>query len=441
MKHRSWSILIVAPAAILANCARSGSPPTADRSLSPSCQAALAPGGHTEPIDRTIAALQEQARQSPRKREALEQLGYRFVTRARLANDPGAYTLVERVASCIDEQHPGDPASLLLRGHALHQLHRFSEAEAIARTLVTKREFVLDYALLGDVLMQQGRLTEAAAAYQKMIDLKPFYQSYTRAAHLRWLMGDLDGAIQLIHDAIASASPRDPEAIAWAYTRLALYELQRGDLNRATGAIDSALTFQPEYPAALLARGRVLLAQNRFSDAAAVLERAATRNPLPEYQWALSDALRRDGREQEAVSVERELMEHGAATDPRTVALFLATRRLDNQQALALSESELGVRRDVFTEDARAWALAAAGRLEEARDPMDRALSAQTNDARLFLHAGVIAASTGRRADARRWFTQAERFRSTLLPSELRILHAYQHASSPSPSPVSRRES
>ena len=69
-----------------------------------------------------------------------------------------------------------------IRGHALHQLHRFHEAEVIARTLVTKREFVLDYALLGDTLMEQGRLAEAATAYQKMIDLKPFYQSYTRAA-------------------------------------------------------------------------------------------------------------------------------------------------------------------------------------------------------------------------------------------------------------------
>ena len=111
------------------------------------------------------------------------------------------------VATCLEEQHPGDPAALLLRGHALHQLHRFHEAEAIARTLVTKREFVLDYALLGDALMEQGRLAEAAAAYQKMIDLKPFYQSYTRAAHLRWLTGDLDGAIELTHKAIATASP------------------------------------------------------------------------------------------------------------------------------------------------------------------------------------------------------------------------------------------
>src|SRR5262249_27169876 len=116
------------------------------------------------------------------------------------------------------------------------------------------RQFVLDYALLGDTLMEQGRLPEAAVAYQKMIDLKPFYQSYTRAAHLRWLNGDIEGAIELIQKAIAAASPRNPEAIAWAYTRLAGYQLQRGDLDRATVAVDSALSFQPDYSAALLTR-------------------------------------------------------------------------------------------------------------------------------------------------------------------------------------------
>ena len=85
------------------------------------------------------------------------------------------------------------------------------------------------------------------------------------------------------------------------------------------------------------------------------------------------------------------------------------------------------MRRDVFTEDARAWALAAAGRLDEARAAMDRALCQQhTKDARLFLHAGVIAASTGRRADARHWLAQADALRSTLLPSELDILHRHQ---------------
>ena len=131
---------------------------------------------------------------------------------------------------------------------------------------MTKREFVLDYALLGDALMEQGRLTEAATAYQKMIDLKPFYQSYTRAAHLRWLTGDLNGAIDLIHKAIDAASPRNPEALAWAYTRLAGYELQRGNVDQSMRAIDAALTVQPDYAAALLMRGRALLVLERSGD-------------------------------------------------------------------------------------------------------------------------------------------------------------------------------
>ena len=32
--------------------------------------------------------------------------------------------------------------------------------------------------------MEPGRLAEAADVYQKVIDLKPFYQSYTRAVSL-----------------------------------------------------------------------------------------------------------------------------------------------------------------------------------------------------------------------------------------------------------------
>ena len=166
------------------------------------------------------------------------------------ANDPGDYRLAESVATCLDEQHPGDPSALLLRGHALHQLHRFQEAEAIARTLVTKREFVLDYALLGDALMEQGRLAEAADRVPE--DDRP--QAVLSVVHARRSSALAHGRSgrreELIQKAIASASPRNPESIAWAYTRLAFYELQRGHLDqidaRATDA--SARPFSPTTP-------------------------------------------------------------------------------------------------------------------------------------------------------------------------------------------------
>ncbi len=423
MKHVTLSFLAAGLVGLSAGCQRAEPVNLAAQATSRACQIALAPGPERTDVDRKIAELQARIRQQPYdSRLALEQLGQQLVARARLTNDDGDYTLATNTAECLESRHPGDAAALLLRGHALHQLHRFREAEAAARLLVARRQYALDYGLLGDALMEQGRLMEAADAYQKMIDLKPFYQSYTRAAHLRWLKGDLEGAIDLIHKAIQAASPRDRESVAWAYTRLAAYELQRGQLESAERATEGALAYQPGYAPALLAQGRVLLARSRPVDAVATLQRAAAANPLPEYQWVLADALRLAGNESEARSVEHDLMASGARSDPRTLALFLATRGQGVDTALALTERELLQRADIFTHDARAWALAAAGRIDEAQAEMTRALAENTDDARLFLHAGLISASAGRPEDARRWLEKAHRLRTALLPSEIEML-------------------
>ena len=371
--------------------------------------------------DKDIATLQQDLRQR-RDPRAAEQLGYRFVARARLSNDPGDYVVAEQAADCLESITPSEPAALLLRGHVLHQLHRFSEAEAIARRLVAMREFVLDFGLLGDALMEQGRVAEAAEAYQKMIDLKPFYQSYTRASHLRWLKGDIQGAVQMMEAAVQAASPRDRESVAWAYARLGLYELQRGRLAEAARAADASLQFVPDYAAALLVRGRIQLAQRKTADAVLTLERAARVNPVPEYQWTLADALRLMNRTEDASAIEQQLIRDGASGDPRTLALFLSTRREHGDKAIDLARREMGERQDVFTLDAMAWALVSTGNVKEASTLMTRALAEGTEDGRLFLHAAMIAAADGRAGDAARYARKAHALRFTLLPSELGVL-------------------
>ena len=420
MKHSMFVVAgLVVSIGLSAACGRRGRAIVATSAATPdSCAAALAPAPEQSDRDRAIARAQLGARGPGETRAALEQLGFLYVARARVANDPGDYTLASLTAGCLESRYPGDAQALLLKGHVLHQLHRFSEAEQIARALVAKRTFVLDYGLLGDVLMEQGRLTEAADAYQKMLDLKPYYQSYTRAAHLRWLKGDLDGAIEAMRLATASASPRDPESSAWAWTRLALYELQAGRPGAASTAVEIALRYQPDYAAALLVQGRVLLAVNRRSDALEALRHAAQLNPLPEYQWTLADALRLEGLADEAHAVEQELMVRGGLSDPRTLAVYLATRHTDLPKAVALAEAELTTRADVFTLDAKAWALAASGRVAEADRIIARAVAEGTHDARLFLHAGVINAAAGRTREAEQWLKKAERLQAMLLPSE-----------------------
>jgi tetratricopeptide (TPR) repeat protein len=382
------------------------------------CTLALTPTSGTESIDGEIARLQQLAKKASDPSRPLEQLGWLFVKKARISYDSGYYKLAELCAACMESKQANSPEALLLHGHVLDSLHRFAEAEKLARDLVARRGFPFDYGLLGDTLMEQGQLHEAVAAYQKMVDLRPDLQSYTRAAHMRWLTGNLNGAIELMQLAATAGSPRDPESAAWANTRLALYEFQAGKFTKALASCNTALSFQNDYAAALLVRGRVLMARKKTAEAVEALERAASLNPLPEYQWNLADALRATGNVVAAQSIESEILQRGAANDPRTLALYLATRGEQLETALRLAENELRQRQDVFSHDALAWSLAAVGRNAEAQAQMKQALAEGTNDARLFFHAGVIAERSGRKQEAVRLFKDAAAIRQMLLPSE-----------------------
>jgi hypothetical protein len=85
----------------------------------------------------------------------------------------------------------------------------------------------------------------------------------------------------------------------------------------------------------------------------------------------------------------------------RGLSLYLSDHGLDPDRALRLATDELAVRADVYGHDALAWALLNAGRPADAEAPMRAALAAGTRDARLWYHAGLIAAANGRTADAR----------------------------------------
>ena len=375
--------------------------------------------------DKEISRLQQQIRNGRNLQLGLEQLGWAFVAKARESFDPGFYKLAEQCARSIEMRNPQSQEAMLLRAHVLQNLHRFKESETLARRLVQHRGLSFDYGLLGDALMEQGKLSDAVEAYQRMMNLKPDLRAYARAAHIRWLKGDLAGAIEAMQLAVSAASPSDAESAAWVNTRLAFYEFQAGHVAEAEQRCAFALSLQNNYAPTLLLKGKMLLAKNRLHEAVDALQAAAKLNPLPDYQWTLAEALRADGREKEASGIEVQFRKDGASSDPRTMALFLATRHENPATALRLARTELDSRSDVFTHDALAWSLAAAGNLAEAQSEMQRALAEGTEDARLFFHAAVIASRAGQAPDAERWLRKASELSQLLLPSERNEL---QHA-------------
>jgi tetratricopeptide (TPR) repeat protein len=378
----------------------------------------LAPQTGDGRLDREISRLQQQIRNGRNLQLGPEQLGWAFVAKARESFDPGFYIVAEQCARSIEKRNPQSQEAMLLRAHVLQNLHRFKESETLARRLVRERGLSFDYGLLGDALMEQGKLNDAVEAYQRMMNLKPDLHAYARAAHMRWLKGDLAGAIEAMQLAVSAASPLDPESAAWVNTHLASYKFQAGRFAEAEQQCTAALSFQSNYAPALLLQGKMQLARNRFREAVDVLQSAAKLNPLPEYQWALAEALRATGRRDEASANEAQLQQHGAASDPRTLAVFLGTRRESPETALRLARAELDSRSDVFTHDALAWSLAAAGNLADAHSQMQHALAEGTEDGRLFFHAGMIASKAGHVAEAERWLCKASDLSHMLLPSE-----------------------
>ena len=376
-------------------------------------------------IDREVARLQNKIRLKSSGTEQVVPLGWAFVSKARLTGDPGYYKIAQQCAQLAGEGRD----SRLLRGHIDHALHRFAEAEAIARQLATEKQAGWQtFALLGDALMEQGKLVEAVDAYQRMIDIRPCLQTYARVAHLRWLKGDLAGAEELMRLAVEAGNSRDPEPAAWAYTRLALYQFQSHESKETGWSIDRALQFVKDYPAALYLRSKLEIERGEPGQAVESLRTANTQVPLPEYQWALADAARLAGDNDLAAKTEETLNGRGATEDPRSFALFLATRHAAPETALKLAAEEFSTRQDVMTYDALAWTALAAGQIPKAQENMKKALAEGTCDARLFYHAATIDATAGQKKSAISWMQRVAPIRQMLLPSEQAALAAQAKA-------------
>ncbi|HEV2665403.1 MAG TPA: hypothetical protein VG324_10845, partial [Blastocatellia bacterium] len=191
MRRLTCFILIIVSSIAANACHRTsgGSPAT----MSP-CDLALAARSGDSEADREITRLQQEIRSNARPFQTaamIEKLGWRFVEKARESFDPGFYKLAEQCALCLESKQSENQsavqsadrplstprsirsAALLLRGHALHNLHRFGEAEKIGRELVEARGLAYDFGLLGDALIEQGKTDEAALAYQKMMETRP----------------------------------------------------------------------------------------------------------------------------------------------------------------------------------------------------------------------------------------------------------------------------
>jgi tetratricopeptide (TPR) repeat protein len=338
-----------------------------------------------------------------------------FAELARETADPAYYARAQQAVEAALDRAPEDPAAQRLAIWILLGQHEFARARERAEAMRARApDDIAVYPLLVDAYVELGEYALAEEAAQRMLDLRPDYvPGLARAAYLRELFGDLDGALDLLATCLHQTPESETEQRAWYLAHLGHVERLLDRLDAAASSAESALATFPDYHYALALLADVRADQGRIGDALALARRHVAVAPHPENRLRVAELLEELGRGAEA-RAEFAQFESGARAETesgdnanRELVFHLAEQGADRAGALRIAQRERTRRRDVATLEAHAWALHRNGRHDEARAEIEAVIAVGVRDPRVFYHAGAIARAQGDERAARRWLEAA----------------------------------
>jgi tetratricopeptide (TPR) repeat protein len=403
------AVALAAIAAILASGLLRGDEPPAGNDAAPVASVA----GSGSSTDRLIASFQGRLKDDPEDFSAYVNLANAYLQKVRETGDPSLYTKAEDLLDRAAKIEPHNPELLATRGILALARHDFARAlEFGERALASNPQSARYYGIVGDAQIELGRYDEAIASYQKMIDHRPDFSSYSRVAHARELYGDPEGAIQAMQDAVDAGAPV-PENKAWAYVQLGNLRFTTGHLDEAAKDYDLATKTLPNYPPALGGQARIAAARGKLEDAAALYQEAFDRMPLAEYAILLGDVYAEMGERQKAAeqydlvrAIDKLYRANGVNTDLE-IALFYADHDMKLQTSMQKARSAYDARPSIDAADVLAWTLYKTGDYAEAQRYSSEALRLGTRDPLKLFHAGMISKALGHDEQAREYLQKA----------------------------------
>ncbi len=354
-----------------------------------------------------IAALQDDLRRVPGNDRGWAELGAAYVQQARLTADPGLYGKADGAFAESLHLRPADN-DLALAGQAslASARHEFARAVELSDAALTINAYSpAALAVKVDGLTELGQYDAARTVLERLLQLRPGVDSFTRASYALELQGDLDGARGALERSLAVASA--PADKAFVHYYLGELAWNHGDVDGAAKAYDAAIADDPSYVPGLTGRAKVKAVRGDVEGALADDRAAIARQPQPATLVELGELLQAQGRTAEAeqqyavVRATQQLYAASGQVVDAELALFEADHG-DPAKAVELAGRAHAARPDsIVAQDSYAWALHAAGRDAEALPLAKAALRTGLRSASLRYHLGAIEAALGDRAAAR----------------------------------------
>jgi tetratricopeptide (TPR) repeat protein len=351
------------------------------------------------PAETAMERAQAEIAKHPDHAPYYNALAMAYARRARETSDVQYYAKAEETLRRSFALAPDNYEGLKTQAWLQLGRHEFAKALETATKLNKKTpDDVMVYGYLVDANVELGNYKAAVAAAQWMLDLRAGnIPGLTRAGYLRELHGNLPGALDLMQMAYGSTPSAETEDRAWLLTQMAHLNFVGGDLSKAEMYANGALGVFPDYHYALGTLAQVRIAQKRYDDAVTLLGKRYAAAPHAENLYALAEALELAGRTDESSKAFAEFERKSLAetnladnSNHELIAYYVDHAR-QPAKALEVAKREVERRKDVFTLDCYAWALAANGEYEAANAQIQTALQVGVKDPKILSHAGFIA--------------------------------------------------
>src|SRR5215468_7170616 len=259
-------------------------------------------GKNLSPAERSVAQAEKLIANNSKDFEAFNALALALSRRARETSDVKFYAQAEEALQRSFEISPGNFDAERTHIWLLLGKHEFAAALEAAKQLNKKMpDDVMLYGFLTDANVELGNYKDAEAAAQWMLDLRAgSIPGLTRAAYLRELFGDVDGAVDLMEKAYQSTPPSESEDRAWIITQEAHLNLATGKTSQAENLLQQALAMFPGYHYALGNLAKVRIQQKRYAEAVELLQQRYQAARHAENLYELAEALQLAGRTEQA---------------------------------------------------------------------------------------------------------------------------------------------
>ncbi|WP_229376742.1 tetratricopeptide repeat protein [Fibrella aquatilis] len=363
-----------------------------------------------------VAELTKKIKKDPSDVKSRLQMVTIYLSEARITGEhPYYYPAILQMLDGVLAIDPKNFEATTFKASVKMSQHQFAEARTIAmaaQQINPDNAYV--YGVLVDANVELGNYEEAVAMSDKMQQLKPSLESYSRASYLREIYGDYPGAIEAMKLAVQAGLPGS-EPQCWSKHTLGhLYETT-GQLAKADEQYTGILSMRPSYAFALRGKAQVYKEQKQYDKALTELDKAA--KIMPEFSfheemagiYALQgEAEKAKAKYADVVTMLGDDARSGHVVDLELCKLYARTGQLDS--AMVYGQREYAKRpKNIDVNHALAWVYFKQNNPKKAHEHMQVALRTGSKDPELLQQAGAIELALGNAGQGNKLMAEARK--------------------------------